>query len=47
MQNVLVTGGTGMVGSVLKQYLNYNESVDNFYFVSSQDYDLTDMKQVE
>jgi GDP-L-fucose synthase len=47
MFNVLVTGGSGMVGSTLKQYLNYNESIDNFYFISSSDYDLTDMNQVE
>lgn len=47
MKNILVTGGSGMVGSTLKQYLNYNESIDNFFFISSSDYDLTDMKQVE
>ncbi len=47
MNNILVTGGSGMVGSTLRQYLNYNESIDNFYFISSSDYDLTDMREVE
>ena len=47
MSNVLVTGGSGMVGTVLKQYLNYNEPIDNFHFISSSVYDLTDMKHVE
>lgn len=47
MNNVLVTGGSGMVGSTLKQYLNYNEPIDNYFFISSADYDLTDMSEVE
>ena len=47
MVNVLVTGGSGMVGTILNHFLSYNETIDNFYFISSKDYDLTDMAQVE
>lgn len=47
MVNVLVTGGSGMVGTLLKHYLLYNESVDNFHFISSKEYDLTNMSEVE
>lgn len=41
MKTVLVTGGTGLVGSAINQISkNYNY---NFIFISSKDYDLTNM----
>lgn len=46
MVNVLVTGGSGMVGTTLKQRIASNKSADNFYFISSSDYDLTDINEV-
>jgi len=47
MINILVTGGSGMVGSTLKDYLSYTDSIDYFHFISSSDWDLTDMNQVD
>lgn len=47
--NILVTGGSGMVGSLLKDYITSlgNKNSDKYWFISSKDYDLTDIKQVE
>jgi GDP-L-fucose synthase len=47
--NILVTGGSGMVGSLLKDYIDWlgNNIKDTYWFISSKDYDLTDPKQVE
>ena len=39
--NILVTGGTGLVGSALKQ-ISTNYKRYNFTFLSSKDCDLTD-----
>lgn len=47
MANILVTGGSGMVGMTLKQYLTYTEPADKFFFISSNEYDLTNMNEVE
>ena len=47
MVNILVTGGSGMVGTFLKNFLLHNESIDNFYFISSKDYNLENMNEVE
>jgi GDP-L-fucose synthase len=47
MINILVTGGSGMVGSTLKDYFSYTDSIDYFHFISSSDWDLTDMNQVD
>lgn len=46
--NILVTGGSGMVGSLLRDYIETLENInDKYWFISSKDYDLTDIKQVE
>lgn len=47
--NILVTGGSGMIGSLLKDYIETlgDKNNDNYWFISSKDYDLTDIKQVE
>jgi GDP-L-fucose synthase len=47
--NILVTGGSGMVGSLLKDYIYWlGDSIkDKYWFISSKDYDLTDLSQVE
>jgi len=50
MVNILITGGTGMVGSSIKRILNNNNSnIDNnnYYYISSKDYDLRNDKEVE
>lgn len=49
MVNVLVTGGSGMVGQSIKTLILHNEEyIDyNFHFISSSDYDLRDIIQVE
>lgn len=49
---VLVTGGSGMVGSHIKSCIQSVQSVQSvqsasFVFISSKDYDLTDRNQVE
>ena len=42
---ILVTGGSGLVGTAIKSLKNkYPQHI--FYFVSSKDYDLRDIKQV-
>jgi GDP-L-fucose synthase len=46
MVNILVTGGSGMIGVTLNQYLSHNEAIDNFHFISSKDYDLTNPIEV-
>ena len=48
-KTILVTGGTGLVGSAFKsistdEYLKYNEKY-NFIFLSSSECDLTDYNQ--
>jgi len=45
MQTILVTGGTGLVGSAIKE-ISSTYSYD-FVFISSKDYDLTKEDQVE
>lgn len=47
MLNVLVTGGSGMVGKCMQEYLEFNEPYHRYTFISSNDYDLTDLYQVE
>ena len=45
----VVTGGTGMVGKCLQEIIGNNkkDSENNFIFLSSSDYDLTNITQVE
>jgi GDP-L-fucose synthase len=47
--NILVTGGSGMVGSLLRDYILSlgDKNKDTYWFISSKDYDLTDKTQVE
>lgn len=47
MENVLVTGGTGMVGSAIKYVLTELDDGNNYYFISSKNYDLRDIKAVD
>ena len=47
MINVLVTGGSGMVGKCMQEYLEFNEPSHRYTFISSKEYDLTDIIQVE
>lgn len=52
MVNILVTGGSGMVGTSIRTIIsNINNSEKfsghNFYFISSRNYDLRDIQQVE
>jgi len=44
---ILVTGGTGMVGYALKWGHAYGNGIPGATFISSKDYDLRDKKQVE
>jgi GDP-L-fucose synthase len=43
-QVVLITGGTGLVGSAIKTLINvcHLEFDNKYIFISSKDYDLTD-----
>ena len=43
---ILVTGGSGLVGSALKK-ISKNYPEDEFIFVSSKDYDLTNLSQTK
>ena len=51
MPNILVTGGSGMVGTNIKEFIKTNNEYNNteyqFTFISSSDYDLRDKEQVE
>lgn len=42
--NILVTGGTGLLGYALRNNINTN---DNFIFIGSKDYDLTDFNETK
>jgi GDP-L-fucose synthase len=43
LKNILVTGGTGLVGSAVQNICNDYKDKYQFYFVSSKQYDLTNM----
>jgi len=47
MLNVLVTGGSGMVGNAIKELIKTTQSHDNYTFISSSDCDLRDKDQVD
>jgi len=47
MLNILVTGGSGMVGSAIKDLIKKTPTLDNYTFISSSDYDLRDKDQVD
>lgn len=47
MLNILVTGGSGMVGSAIKELIKTSQINDNYTFISSSDYDLRDKEQVD
>jgi GDP-L-fucose synthase len=42
---ILVTGGSGLVGSALKEMLKVYNCIDEYVFISSTDYDLTNNSQ--
>ena len=43
--NILITGGSGMVGHALKSIIS--SSTDRYHFISSKDYDLTNIEQTK
>lgn len=45
MKNILITGGSGMVGHALKSIIS--SSTDRYHFISSKDYDLTNIEQTK
>ena len=45
MKNIIVTGGSGMVGQTLKSIVS--SSIDRYHFISSKDYDLTNIEQTK
>ena len=45
MKNVIITGGSGMVGHALKSIVT--TSTDRYHFISSKDYDLTNIEQTK
>lgn len=45
MKNIIVTGGSGMVGQALKSIVSC--SIYRYHFISSKDYDLTDIEQTK
>lgn len=47
MIHVLVTGGSGMVGKCMQDFLEFNEPSHIYHFISSKDCDLTDPLQVD
>ncbi|MEX0594949.1 MAG: NAD-dependent epimerase/dehydratase family protein [Candidatus Paceibacterota bacterium] len=47
MLNILVTGGSGMVGSAIKELIKNSQSEDNYTFISSSDCDLREKDQVD
>ena len=49
--NIVVTGGSGMVGNNIKEIITNNDyirvsDIDNFHFLSSKDVDLTNREDV-
>lgn len=44
---ILVTGGSGMVGKYLQEYITFVEDTNEWIFISSKDYDLTSSIDVE
>ncbi len=45
MKNVIITGGSGMVGQALSSVINNRP--DKYYFISSKDYDLTSIEETK
>lgn len=47
MDTVIVTGGTGLVGSAIKNIFHKNYKNYQFYFLSSKDCDLTNFEETK